>query len=64
MYSQIPIGVKIKLVQDYIYNMKGKSVQINYPKDSRQLDMLDYAFDVAKENYYTRYQNNYNRNYS
>jgi hypothetical protein len=64
MYNQVPIAVKIKLVQEYIYNTKGQSVQITYPRDSRQLDMLDYAFGYAKQNYYTKYQNNYNRNYS
>lgn len=51
MYSQVPIAVKIKLVQDYIYAMKGRSVQINYPRHSHDLDLLDRAFGIAQKNY-------------
>ena len=54
MYNKVPIAVKIKFVQEYIYNMKGTPIQIIYPQDSRQLQMLDYAFGYAKKNYYNK----------
>lgn len=52
--NNIPITVKIKVVQDYIYEKKSKSVKIEYPRDMRQLDMLNFAYMIAYKNYQDR----------
>ena len=40
---------KIKLVQNYIYKMKGVSVDINTPNNLRDVMLLEHFYSIAKQ---------------